>query len=74
MGNQIGKKVKYLRSDNGLEYKDTAFLEFYKIEGITRHIIVKRAPQQNKVAKRMNRRLLKKARCMRLSAKLPKGF
>jgi hypothetical protein len=39
--NQTERKVKYLRSDNGLEYKDTTFLEFCKTEGITCHFTVK---------------------------------
>jgi hypothetical protein len=43
--NQTGRRVKYLRSDNGLEYKDTAFLEFCKTEGITRHFTVRGTPQ-----------------------------
>jgi hypothetical protein len=34
--NQTGRKVKYLRIDNGLEYRDIEFLEFCKTEGITR--------------------------------------
>jgi hypothetical protein len=61
--NQIGRKVKYLRSDNGLE-KDT---EFCKHDAFFCHLTVKGTPQQNKVAKRMNRALLEKARCMRLN-------
>lgn len=72
--NRTGRKVKYLRSDNGLEYRDTEFLEFCKTEGITRHFTVKGTPQQNGVAERMNRTLLEKARCMRLNAGLPKSF
>jgi transposase InsO family protein len=66
--------MKYLRSNNGLEYKDTAFLECCKTKGITRHFTVKRTPQQNGVAERMNRTLLENARCMRSSAELPKSF
>ena len=32
--NQIGRKLKCIRSDNGTEYKESTFLEFYKNEGI----------------------------------------
>ena len=74
MENQTKRKVRYLRSDNGLEYKDTAFLEFYKTEGITHHFTVRGNPQQNRVAKRKNRTLLEKAKYMRLSAEFPKNF
>ncbi|XP_057969403.1 uncharacterized protein LOC131158550 [Malania oleifera] len=59
---QIGKQVKFLRSDNGLEYKNSQFIYFCKEEGITRHYIVSYGPQQNGVAERMNRTLLERAR------------
>lgn len=72
--NQTGRKIKYLRSDNGLEYKDSEFMKFCSSEGITRHFTVKGTPQQNGVAERMNRTLLERARCMRLNAGLPKIF
>ncbi|KAK3039079.1 hypothetical protein RJ639_028530 [Escallonia herrerae] len=35
--NQTGKKLKYFRSDNGMEYKDEEFLQFCKDKGIIRH-------------------------------------
>ncbi|KAK3034220.1 hypothetical protein RJ639_032800 [Escallonia herrerae] len=35
--NQTGKKLKYFRSDNDMEYKDEEFLQFRKDEGIIRH-------------------------------------
>ena len=72
--NQTGRKIKYLRTDNGLEYRDKEFIRFCELEGITHHFIVKGTPQQNGVAKRMNRTLAKRARCMRLNAGLPKVF
>lgn len=72
--NQTGKKVKYFRSDNGTEYKDRSFLQFFQDEGITGHFSIKRTPEQNGVAERMNRTLLECARCMRLNAGLSKSF
>lgn len=72
--NQTEKKLKYFRSDNGKEFKNNKFLEFCKDEGIIRHFSVKRTPEQNGVAERMNRTLLERARCMRLNADLPKKF
>ena len=72
--NQKCRKVKYLRTDNGTEFKNSEFMEFCKNEGIARHFTVKRTPQQNGVAERMNRTLLERARCMRLNAELPKNF
>ncbi|KAK8931206.1 hypothetical protein KSP39_PZI016897 [Platanthera zijinensis] len=71
---QTGKKVKYLRSDNGGEYTSTEFQNYCNQEGITRHLTIPGTPQQNGVAERMNRTLLERARCMRLFADLPKSF
>ena len=34
VGTQFGTAVKIIRSDNGLEFKDTSALEFYKANGI----------------------------------------
>ncbi|KAJ4713974.1 Retrovirus-related Pol polyprotein from transposon TNT 1-94 [Melia azedarach] len=48
--NQTGKKIKRLRTDNGLEFCWSEFDEFYKNEGIARHYTVRDTPQQNGVA------------------------
>ena len=56
--NQTGKKIKRLRTDNGLEFYNHQFDEFCKAEGIVRHKTVVNTPQQNGVAERMNRTLL----------------
>lgn len=72
--NQTGKKLKVLRSDNGGEYKDTEFLNFCSSKGIQRHFTTPGDPESNGVAKRMNITLLEKARCMRLTSGLSKGF
>ena len=71
---KTGKKIKYLRTDNGGEYTYKPFLELCKAEGITRHFTVPKTPQQNGVAERMNRTLLERARSMRLNAGLSKRF
>ena len=72
--NQTGRKIKCLRSDNGGEYRDKKFLQLCKDEGITRHFTVKKTPQQNGVAERMNRTLMEKERSMRFHAGLPEEF
>ena len=61
---QIGKHIKRLRTDNGLEFCGNEFNEFCKNEGIARHRTVRMTPQQNGVAERMNRTLLERARYM----------
>ncbi|KAE8721509.1 hypothetical protein F3Y22_tig00015910pilonHSYRG00102 [Hibiscus syriacus] len=72
--NQTGRKIKCLRSDNGTEYTDSQFLQFCKEHGIQRHFTVRKTPQQNGVAERMNMSLNERARCLRLNAGLPKHF
>ncbi|KAL4384756.1 hypothetical protein GQ457_15G014670 [Hibiscus cannabinus] len=53
--NQTGRKIKYLRSDNGTEYTDSQFQRFCEDHGILRHFTVRKTPQQNGVEERMNR-------------------
>ena len=72
--NQKGRKIKVLRSDNGTEYRNDQFSKFYKKEGISLHFIVRDTPQHNGVAKRINRTLLEKVRCMLSNAGLGKQF
>ncbi|KAJ4714183.1 Retrovirus-related Pol polyprotein from transposon TNT 1-94 [Melia azedarach] len=52
--NQTGKKIKRLRTDNGLKFCWSEFDEFCKNEGIARHHTVRDTPQQNGVAERIN--------------------
>ncbi|KAJ4730101.1 Retrovirus-related Pol polyprotein from transposon TNT 1-94 [Melia azedarach] len=72
--NQTGKKIKRLRTDNGLEFCWSEFDEFCKNEGIARHHTVRDTPQQNGVAERMNQTLLERARCMLFNAELTRRF
>jgi len=72
--NQTNKKIKRLRTDNGLEFCEGQFNEFCENEGIVRHRIVWKTPQQNGVAECMNRTLLERARCMLSTANLSKDF
>ncbi|KAH9722806.1 hypothetical protein KPL70_006847 [Citrus sinensis] len=72
--NHTGKKIKRLRTDNGLEYCSNEFDEFCKSKGIARHKTVRHTPQQNGLVERMNRTLLEKVRCMLLNANLSKHF
>ena len=74
MENQTGRKVKRLRTDNGLEYCSNEFNEFCKRLGIARHKTVRHTPQQNGLAERMNKTLIKKVRCMLLRSNLSKHF
>lgn len=43
--NQTGNKIKYLITDNGLEYLNEKFHDLCKTSGITRHLTTPRTPQ-----------------------------
>ncbi|KAL0402478.1 UNVERIFIED_CONTAM: Retrovirus-related Pol polyprotein from transposon TNT 1-94 [Sesamum latifolium] len=72
--NQIGKRIKVLRTDNGLEFCNKQFSDLCDEFGIKRHNTTPYTPQQNGVAERMNRTLLNKVRCLLISSDLPKTF
>ncbi|KAL2248384.1 UNVERIFIED_CONTAM: Retrovirus-related Pol polyprotein from transposon TNT 1-94 [Sesamum indicum] len=72
--NQTGKRLKSLRTDNGLEFCNKEFSNLCEKFGIKRHRTNPYIPQQNGVAERMNRTLLDKVRCMFISSGLPKSF
>ncbi|KAK9067917.1 hypothetical protein SSX86_012028 [Deinandra increscens subsp. villosa] len=72
--NQSERKVKRLRTDNGLEFCNSLFDSYCKTHGISRHLTVPGNPQQNGLVERMNRTLLNKIRCMLISAGMPKSF
>ena len=67
-------KVKCPRSNNGGEYIDGRFNKYCAAHGIKMENTIPRTPQQNGVAKRMNRTLNEFARSIRLHARLPKLF
>ena len=71
---ETGLKVKCLRSDNGGEYIDGGFSEYYTAQGIRMEKTIPRTLQYNGVAECMNRTLNESVRSMRLHAGLPKTF
>ncbi|WVZ14807.1 hypothetical protein V8G54_012373 [Vigna mungo] len=72
--NQLGCRLKCLRTDNGLEFVSEEFNGFCKEKGIRRHRTVVGTPQQNGLAERMNRTILERVRCMLLGSRLSKAF
>ena len=72
--NQIDKRIKTLRIDNGLEFCNREFDEFCNTHGIIRHKTVRNTPQQNGVAERMNITLLENVRCLLFIAGMRKTF
>jgi hypothetical protein len=62
--NEIGHKIKVLRSDNGGEFVSKKFDTFLAECGIQRQTSAPYSPQQNVVAKRANRSIMECARKM----------
>jgi transposase InsO family protein len=71
--NEIGKRLKCLRSDNGGKYCSKEFDDYCSYHGIRREK-VPRTPQENSVSERMNRKIMEHARSMRLHAGFPLQF
>ena len=72
--NQIGRKVKCLRTNNGTKYTNKEFLRFGEKHGIRRCFTIPRTPQQNGRAERLDRTFREIVRCLRLNVVLPKVF
>ena len=69
--NEIGKKLKCLRSDNGGEYCGHEFEDYCSTNGICKQKTIPRTPQENEVVECMNRTIMEHARSMRLHVGLP---
>jgi transposase InsO family protein len=72
--NQTGKKLKCLRTDNGLEYLNKEMDEFLKENGVVHQTTIPRTPEQNGVAERANRTIVEKTRTFINDAGLDKRF
>ena len=72
--NEIGKRLKCLKSDNGGEYCSKEFDRYCSKNGIRRERTVLGTPQENGVSERMNRTIMEHARCMILHTGLPLQF
>ncbi|GJT32048.1 retrotransposon protein, putative, ty1-copia subclass [Tanacetum coccineum] len=72
--NQLGRKIKVLRSDRGGEYLSIEFFDHLKNCGIVSQLTPPRTPQLNGVAERRNRTLLDMVRSMMSRATLPISF
>ncbi|GJS66603.1 putative ribonuclease H-like domain-containing protein [Tanacetum coccineum] len=60
--NLVDHKVKVIRCDNRIEFKNKEMNQFCEMKGILRQYSVARTPQQNGVAERKNRTLIEAAR------------
>nr|GEZ03642.1 putative ribonuclease H-like domain-containing protein [Tanacetum cinerariifolium] len=72
--NQINKKVKVIRCDNGTKFKNRDLDEFCKMKRIKKEYSNAITPQQYRVAERKNRTLIEAARTMLADSLLPITF
>nr|GEX33352.1 zinc finger, CCHC-type [Tanacetum cinerariifolium] len=72
--NQTSRKLKKLRTDNGLEFCNQEVNNLCNESGIARLLTVAGTPQQNGLAERMNMTLLNKVRCLLIQSGLPDSF
>lgn len=71
---ETGCKIVKLRSDNAKEYISREFSNYLESQGIRRRLSVEYTPQQNRVAERVNRTIVKMARAMLIMSKVPKDL
>nr|GEV49154.1 hypothetical protein [Tanacetum cinerariifolium] len=69
--NQLGRKIKVLRSDRGGEYLSIEFFDHLKNYGIVSQLTPSKTPQLNGVVERRNRTMLNMVRSMMCRATLP---
>jgi transposase InsO family protein len=72
--NEFGLRIKKIRSDNGMEFKNSQIQGFLEEEGIKHEFSSPYTPQQNGVVERKNRTLLDMARTMLDEYKTPDRF
>ena len=72
--NQVEKKLKKIRSDNGGGFIDGSLETWFKEKGIQHQTIPARSPQSNGVSERMNRTVQDRGRSMLVGAGLGGGF
>nr|GEX77152.1 putative ribonuclease H-like domain-containing protein [Tanacetum cinerariifolium] len=72
--NLIYHKVKIIRCNNGIEFKNKEMNLFFEKQVIKREFSVARTPQHNGVAERKNRTRIEAAKTMLADSKLPTIF
>ena len=66
--------VRSIRSDHGIEFKNSDLDQFFEEKGISQNFPTVRTPRQNGVAERRNRTLIEAARSMLSEANLATQF
>eukprot|EP00253_Pinus_taeda_P012320 PITA_12320 len=70
--NQIGKKIKILRTDNGIEYESNEFKDYCRETDIKRETTTIYTLEQNGVAERKNRTIIEATQAILHDQGLPK--
>ncbi|CAH9128381.1 unnamed protein product [Cuscuta epithymum] len=71
---QFEKRVKRIRTDNGVEFQTNLLFEYYERCGIILETSCTDTPQQNGVVERKHRHILEIARALRFQSGLPIDF
>jgi transposase InsO family protein len=74
LNNEHSNCLKVIHSDNGTEFRNASFDEFYLEHGIDQYFFVSRVAQQNKVVERKNCTLVEMARMMLDEHRTPSRF
>lgn len=72
--NELGKRIKIIRTDNGTEYCNKDFSKYLADSGIKHQTTTPYTPEQNGLSERKNRTLVERAKCMLSDANLPKIY
>src|SRR5688572_5737299 len=72
--NQTGARIKAIRTDNGTEYVNNAFLTILRSCGIRHETTIPYSPEQNGIAVRLNRTLVERARSMIMESNVSTDF
>nr|GEU59626.1 putative ribonuclease H-like domain-containing protein [Tanacetum cinerariifolium] len=72
--NQLNRKVKAIRCDNGTEFENAQMIDLCRSKGIKREYGNPRTLQQNEVVERKNKTLIEAARTMLADSMLPTMF
>lgn len=72
--NELGQKIKIIRTDNGTEYCNNDFSKYLSDSGIKHQTTTPYTPEQNGLSERKNRTLVERTKCMLRDANLPKIY
>ncbi|KAL5812184.1 hypothetical protein ACOSQ3_027134 [Xanthoceras sorbifolium] len=72
--NQFNTRIQILKTDNGKEYFNSSLGNFLSNKGIIHQSTYANTPQQNGIAEKKNRHILKVARSLLFSSHVSKNF